>query len=158
MPVKLTHPYQTTTLDVAKVAAIKIEENVAHGSRWIEVWAILGRMDGEKFVQYADPFTGSLAWRYYKIEDGNHPLSPNMGLGKCATCSGWLRGQTSGTHEGCGGTVAPYDGWTRLTVQIPVGRSIREAIALAVYSFLLSEIVPDPETWEPIKLLDGTLE
>jgi hypothetical protein len=158
MPVKLTHPYQTVTLDMAKVAAIKIEENPSVGSRWIEIWAVLGRMEEGVFVQYADPKTGQLAWRYFKIEDGRHPLLVNVGLGKCATCSQWLRGQTSGQHEGCGGTVAPYDGWERLSAQLPVGANIREAIARAVYGFLLTEVVPDPDTWELAKLIDGTLE
>jgi hypothetical protein len=158
VPVKLTHPYQSVALDTVKVAAIKIEENQAHGTRWIEVWAVLGRMDGDVFVQYADPFTGQLAWRYFKIEDGNHPLIANVGLGKCQTCAAWLRGQASGEHAGCGGTVHPYDGWGRLTAAIPAGASIREAIARAVYAFLLSEVVPDPDTWDPIKLIDGTLE
>jgi len=158
VPVKLNHPYQSVSLDTVKVAAIKIEENTAHGTRWIEVWAILGRMEDGQFVQYADPFTGQLAWRYFKIEDGNHPCQSNLGLGKCGTCHGWLRGQTSGEHEGCGGVVAPYDGWERLTAAIPAGASIREAIARAVYSFLLSERVPDLGTWEPAPLIDGTLE
>lgn len=158
MPVKLTHPYQSVALDTCKVAAIKIEENPEGGTRWIEIWAILGREEGGKFVQYADPFTGQLAWRYFKIEDANHPRQSGLGLGKCGTCAGWLRGQTSGEHEGCGGTVAPYDGWERLTAQIPAGASIREAIARAVYSFLLTERVPDLDTWEPALLIDGTLE
>lgn len=158
MPVKLTHPYQSVALDTVKVAAIKIEENSGKGTHWIEIWAVLGRMEGDVFVQYADPFTGQLAWRYFKIEDANHPLQSGLGLGKCGACAEWLRGQTSGEHEGCGGVVAPYDGWERLTGQIPAGASIREAIARAVYAFLLSEQVPDLNTWELAKLIDGTLE
>ena len=158
MPVKLTHPYQSVALDLVKVAAIKVEENPSQGTRWVEVWAVLGRMEGDVFVQYADPITGEKAWRYFKIEDANHPRLPNVGLGKCSACSAWLRGQVSGQHAGCGGAVAPYDGWTRLQASVPAGSNIREAIARAVYAFLLSEEVPDPDSWDVAKLIDGTLE
>jgi len=164
MPVRLTQPKATVTLDQAKVAAIKIEENPSQGSRWIEVWVVIGRLedpaDPTSFRQYADPDTGQLAAWYFKIEDGKHPQAPSQALGRCTepTCRAWTPGQVAGACPVCGSAVAPYDGWTRLTREAPQGASIREAIARSTYAFLLTERVPDLATGLPTLLLDGTLE
>jgi len=107
-----------------------------------------------------DPETYSEAV-YIKLEDGHHPLAPSVGLGKCDACGMWAKG-TPGAECAdveCSGTVQPYDGWTRATAKTPpAGLTIRESLAYLCYQFLMLEEVPDPETGELVKLLDGALE
>jgi len=163
MPVRLTNPLQSVTLETAQIAAIKIEETPHKGQRYVEIWVVFGRMEGDPpvFVQYAHPRTGSEAAYYFKIENGHHPLEPSVGLGRCQNpdCHMWLRGQADGVCQQCGiDGVQPYDGWSRIALAAPAGRTIYEAIGSAAYGFLLSEVVPDPVSWEPVRLLDGYME
>jgi hypothetical protein len=153
----LRSPKVSQTLDRVRIASIKIEENPYIGQRWVEFWLTIGRLtnpaDESSFIQHRDPDTGEDVFTYLKIENGMNPLQPGMALGKCGDCGAWAPA-TSGECAGCGGTISPYDGWTRLVTLDSPNDTIRGAIAAIAYGFLTTEEVPDPETWEPKKLLD----
>jgi len=159
VPIRLSNPLQTVTLDLARIAAMKIETNPCIGQMFVEIWVIVGRLEDGKLVQYPDPRTGQPAAWYFKIEDGNHPMAPNRALGRCPNCGAWHQ-TVAGVCgvEGCEGVIVPYDGMTRLCMAAPSGACMYEAIQNAAYAFLLGEKVPDPVTGELVKLLDGTVE
>lgn len=163
MSLLLNQPLNTHPIDRVKIASLKIEENKCKGQRWIEFWLVLGRLSDptnpDSFMQCADPVTGKEA-RYIKLEHGFHPLAPDEALSKCTICGKWFR-LASGPcpAEGCGGTLLAYDGWERAVSMITAGGvSIFEEIRNLCYQFLISEEVPDPITWEPVRLLDAQLE
>lgn len=136
------------------------------------------------FEEWADPKTGERAW-YVKLEDAEHPLRPGTSLGKCGTCGswhakiggsceavvcdacgakGWTAGPCSeadceGTMRPCAGSVAAYDGFSRLAGRVnPEGQScVCETMLKCMTAFLASELVPDPDTWEERAILPGTL-
>jgi len=150
MPVTLNRTIEPVTLDSAKVVAFKVENNV---ERWVEVWVAFGQDVDGAFVEYRDPATGStVSPAYFKVEDGLHPLSPHMSLRKCPACGLWWKLEAECS---CGESTVPYDGFTRLASSSPSGGSLYAAIAVALYAFLTSEIVPDPSTWELVRLLDA---
>lgn len=157
MSVLLNQPKQTIELPRARVAAIKIEENPYRGQRWIEFYIVLGRVVGSNFEQFAEPETGSEVYEYIKIENGLHPLRAGMALGKCDVCGTWFaKNNGACTEVDCTGTIQPYDGWTRLALAIITkGRSLFVEVQDGSYSFLTTEEVPDPDTWEMRKLLEG---
>lgn len=159
MPIRLTHPFQTVALDVAKLAAMKIENNPSKGTHWLELWVILGREEEGVFVQYADPRTGDMAPFHFKLEHGCHPLT-GLALGRCDTCGAWHPAAAGVCgKDACEGSIQPYDGMARMCQSVPAGAlCMYEAIQKVIYGFLTTEEVPDPTTWEPIKLLDGTVE
>lgn len=151
MPVNLNVPIQPPQLSVAKVVAIKIENNV---EQWVETWVSFGSMIDGVFVEYVDPITHiKVTPAHYKIEDGNHPLQPGASLRRCQSCEKWYGLETACS---CGGATVPYDGLTRLMDAAPVGANMHDAISSAIYNFLLNEIVPDPQTGELKALLDAT--
>jgi hypothetical protein len=163
MSLLLNQPFNLDPLDRVKLAALKIEENKSRGQRWVEFWLVFGRLsnpaDPESFVQYVDPITGREA-KYIKLEYGVHPLAPDTALGKCNICGKWFPTMMGSCDvEGCTGTIKGYDGWMRAVSIVTAGnRTMFEEIRDNCYNFLINEIVPDPITWEPVKLLDAQLE
>lgn len=149
MPIRLTTPKQIAA-DVARVSNLDI--SVDQG--FVSVQMAYGRLlAGGGFEE--EPTFGKLA---FMIKNGVHPRWPSMSLGKCS-CGAWSRNQPSGACPSCSdGTVVPYDGFDRLIVLAPQGASIYEAIANSVYAFLASEIVPDPDSWELVRLVEGSVE
>jgi len=159
MPVTLNHPFTSHLIDKARVAAIKIEENAPRNQRWIEAWVTCGYMDGEQFVQMVQPYTGAEVMLYVKIENGMHPLATGRLLSKCDVCGAWnsLGDGSPCVVPGCPGIMRAYDGWTRVSTALTAGASVYEEIARVLYTFLLTERVPDPDTWELVTLLDASM-
>ena len=153
MPLVSNHPLETKTLDHESLAHISIEENKYAGRRWLEFYIVRGLLtdpnDENSFTEYKHPVTGEAA-RHLKVEMGVHPLAPDQALGKCDTCGKWFHLQGGPCQvEGCAGTIKPYDGWLRA---IMLNR-IYEMIKLCSYTFLTTEMVPDPtdlETMVPL--------
>ena len=148
MAVKLNQPLASVEIDHAKVVSFKVEDNV---EAWVKIWVCLYYKDAEgTLIQYVHPQTGEGAFEF-KIENANHPLVPGTMLGKCDTCGRWHR-LVSGTclAEGCEGDIKPYDGMTRMVITSsyqgpPLSR--RDDTKIALYDFLTTEEVPDPDTW-----------
>lgn len=153
MSVTLADPKQTVTLDKARIAAFKVEDNPGKGTYWLEIWVVLGvEVDGV-FVEYPDPETG-LDAQYIKIENGKHPLDNSQAFGKCRDCGAPVAAIAGVCLEdGCAGEVIPYDGFTRLVTTTPVGSTVRDVIKDCLYAFLASEDVPDLHTGQMRKLL-----
>lgn len=162
--VLLDKPINIVALDHARIANVVFEHNPAIGQRWIEFWITPGRLekpgDPDSFMPYVNPVTGEGAW-HIKVENGHHPLRPSMGLGRCDTCGAWQKGLPGGPcpGKGCGGTVEPYDGWTRfMTSQAPAHQGIGLQVMETSYRFLLDEEVPDPDDFRSmVKLLEGAI-
>ena len=154
MPKLLREPKLSQILDRVRIAAFKVEDNIFQGQRWIEVWVVLGRLEGEEFRQYVDPETGAEIFRYLKLEDGMHPLAPGRALTKCDECGVWgtLRGGCQ--EDGCAGTMAGYDGARRFVLTEHQGPLTYVGFKQALYQFLAGEEVPDPITGELVTLLD----
>jgi len=142
MPVTLQTPLNLDVLDVAKVVSFKVENNVEH---WIEIWLGFGTLVDGVFVEGAAPPA------YFKIENGVNPLAPNVSLRKCTSCDLWY--VLEDECPACGGDTAPYDGFTRLVETTPSGDNLHDAISAALYAFLETEQVPDPDTGEIVPLL-----
>lgn len=160
MPVLLTDPLESVPLERIRVAAIKWENNPLKGQQWVEIWLTLVHLVGEDLVQYVDPNTGDEA-HYIKVEDGVHPLAPDTALGKCDTCAAWYARTTGECDEiGCEGTVQPHPCYARLCAESidPTADCVWQSLRKGVYNWLLSEDVPDPDTWVVRKILDGSLE
>jgi len=186
--VELTEPKVSVELPLARIAAFKSELNPFQGQLWMEFWVVYGRLldpeDPMSFQEWADPRSGERAV-YFKLEDAMHPLRPGTALGKCDTCGswhaktggacaavvcdacgakGWTAGPCSedgceGTMQPCAGTVAPYDGFSRLAGQVDPGGQgcVCETMLKCMTSFLVAEMVPDPDTWEERAILPGVL-
>lgn len=152
MPVTLNRTIEPVVLDSAKVVAFKVENNLEH---WIELWVSFGQLVGGNFAEYRDPDTGAtIPPAYLKIEDGHHPLSPDMALRKCAACDLWYRLELE--CPACSGPTAAYDGFSRLVGgSPPPGGNLHDVISTAIYAFLVGESVPDPDSWELVRLLDA---
>lgn len=160
MSVKLKSPKQAVAIDRMRIAKYEIENNPFMGTRWIQLWLVLGRYstpgDAKTFEQYIDPVTGEPAMGV-KLETGMHPLRDGTALGKCDACGKWHQ-KTTGPCDltktpSCAGTVKPYDGFQRLS------ETFVQAMRTACYQFLTSEEVPDPDDFDKmVKLMDGTLE
>jgi len=159
----ISHPDPTVPLDKARIASYKPELNAGQGRLWLEVWVVLGKLldpeDEDSFVEYPVPSTGAAALEF-KIEDGVHPLRPGTGLGKCDQCGEW-HPRMSGPCglPGCEGTVIMYDGFSRIRTP---PEEIDGDCCFLIHSakmleFLVNEEVPDPDTWEMVKVLDATL-
>jgi len=159
MPVTLNHPFISKTIDKARVAAIKIEENAPRNQRWIEVWVTCGYEEGGQFIQMVQPYTGAEVMLYVKIENGMHPLQSGRLLSKCDVCRAQASVEAGSlcTVPGCPGVMRAYDGWTRVSTALTHGASVYEEIARVLYTFLLTEWVPDPDTWELKPLLDASM-
>jgi len=159
----IINPDPNSPLDKARVAAFKPELNKYQGRLWLEVWVVIGKLldpeDEDSFVEYPVPGTGKAALEF-KIEDGVHPLRPGTALGKCRTCGAW-HPRTAGVcgDDGCEGTVVMYDGFTRVR-QVPEvieGDCCFSIQADKILEFLVTEEVPDPDTWEIVKVFNATL-
>lgn len=144
----LTSPLSYPNLDRVRVAAYKLENNIAEGRLWAELWAVLGYLEDDQdessFRQVFDPRTGEEVFIYVKMENAMHPLRPGFALGKCSDCAFWYN-RTSGDcdQEGCTGTVRPYDGMSRLlSVNLGAGTHGGQVETL-VYLILTAEQVPD---------------
>lgn len=145
MPVTLNTTIEPVLPDSAKVVAFKVENNVEH---WIEIWVAFGAIVDEHFVE-----APTIPPAYFKIEDGVNPFAANVSLRRCPECELWF-----GLEENCsacGGQTDPYDGFSRLVSTTPTGANMYEAIEVALYSFLLNESVPNPDTGEVEPLLDA---
>lgn len=159
----IQNPDPAVPLDKALTVSFKPELNKYRGSLWVEVWVVLGKLydpeDEDSFVEYVIPTTGAAAL-YFKIEDGCHPLRPGMALGKCGTCGAW-HNRISGEcgEDGCAGAVSMYDGFSRIRVPPEgcEGDCCFTAISEKIMKWLISEEVPDPDTWELVKVLDATI-
>lgn len=147
---KLTIP--AMTLDKAKVAAFKVENNQEN---WIEIWVIYGADVDGRFVEYQDPATGhTIPVTYIKLETGSHPLRPGTALRKCSVCGKWLSLSLC-DEPGCEDASAlPYDGFARAAFMETGQNQPYHVMKSAIYSFVMSEIVPDPDTWENRPLID----
>lgn len=147
----LNDPKTTETLDTVKVVAFKVQDNPSANEFWMEIWSVLGRMDGSQFIEYVDPNTGQVAI-YHKIENGRNPLQNSQLLGQCdhTPCSEWALGAISGTCPVCEiGTIQPYDGYTRLYD----GKKVKTK---DIEDFCCDEQVPHPDTGVVQYLLDAT--
>lgn len=154
MPHKLKKPLRTIELDTVRIAAIKIEDNPAKGSKWIEIWLVIGKMNGDIFEQHAHPIIGTEEYKYIKLENGFHPLKSGSFLGRCEKCGEWTLTENVCSETSCGGNIKPYDGLERLEKMIMRDVCFLESIKEQLYYFLLKEMVPDPDTSKVIKLLD----
>lgn len=157
MPVELVTPEQPPVLTHARVMRVEIEDNI---ERSATLYVSLGVLDADdNFVEWRHPVTGLTATRKIKMEDGHHPLT-EQALGQCPECSKWWAATVCPECEGSP-ALTPYDGHTRMTQQIvgALGLSestdIRTVIGTACYVFLISEEVPDPDTWEMRKLISA---
>lgn len=151
MPVNLNIPVEPVVVPSAQVAAFKVEEMAGH---WVDVWVVFGTADGEDFIPYVDPITGDgITPMHVHIEDGVHPLAPDTGLRKCPSCGKWWRLET---QCDCEEATVPYDGFSRIIMH-PHNGILYTHIKEALYGYLLTELVPDPTTWEERPLLDGVL-
>jgi hypothetical protein len=162
MSLQLVNPKQAVQLDRVRIACIKIEYNPYKGQTWVEFWLTIGRLavpgNEASFQQHIDPDTGEEVFAYLKIENGMNPFRGGTMLGKCGTCGKWFA-LVSGScdADGCDGTIGPYDGFTRLMTATASAGTIFDAIANIAYSFLCTEQVPDPDTWEIKRLLEANL-
>lgn len=146
MPVTLATPLVTEAPDTAKVVAFKVENNVEH---WIEVWVAFGNVVDGNFVECR-----TCAPLYLKIENGCNPHASNTSLRKCPECDLWFGLEANCSV--CGGQTDPYDGFSRLAATVTAGGvSLYDEIASAIYAFLTSESVPNPDTGEVAPLLEG---
>lgn len=156
--IALSTPKQSRELTTVKVAAVKFENNHERGRRWVEMWLVLGYMDGEAFVQQVHPDTGDEVFAYLKLEDGGHPLDATKALRKCsdASCGKW---GTAGICTECGEPTVAYDGCTRfLKLNVGGGGELFEELMAQADAFLVGERVPSLEDWgQEIKLVDGVV-
>jgi len=157
----LVAPKETIALDRMRIAAFKVEDNVTQGRRWVEVWVVLGRRqiadDDTSFQQFVDPETGDEVYQYIKLENAMHPLSSGTALGKCSVCGNWMTAIGMDCDvEGCSGVSQAYDGAHRLILMQETNTTLSyTAFKQLLYSFLMDEMVPHPETWELVRLLDA---
>lgn len=152
MPVSLVLPIEPVVLPVAKIGAFKVEEVAG---KWIDIWVTFGVSVSGVFEEYTDAKTGrNVPTLDIHVEDGCHPLDPTTSLRKCQDCSVWYKLDT--TCPNCGKATVPYDGYSRLAAFEGTG-SFRKHTKDALYEFITTEEVPDPETWIVRKLLDGTV-
>jgi len=148
MPVELDTPVEPVVLGFAKIVALKVEDNVEH---WAKVWVSYGTMVDDQWVEYCDPTTGNvIPPKEYHLEDGHHPLAQGTSLRLCPSCGLWWGLETECS---CGEGTVPYDGFSRLASSAPVGGSIYSVIRDSLYTFLTSELVPNPLTGEVEPLL-----
>lgn len=153
--IALSAPKQSRELTTVKVASVKFENNQERGCRWVELWLVVGYMDGEQFVQQVDPDTGSEVYRYLKLEDGGHPLDATKALRKCSDpeCGKW---SPSGVCSECGEPTVAYDGCTRfLKLNVGGGGELFEELLAQADAFLVAERVPSLDYGQEIKLVDG---
>ncbi len=159
----LTEPVQVPDLNRISIANIEIEHNPQRGRAWAEIWCVWGYLEEPgnpmSFVECKHPVTGEDA-TLFKIEDGHHPIAHDMALGKCPTCGAWHQRISSVCGvDGCDGDVAPYDGFTRVMAEMTAdGEDVGTAVQRIAYTFLLTEVIPDHNTWELRPLVAGTPE
>lgn len=155
MHVRLTrHRTPPATLERAKIAAVKLEDNV---ERWIDLWIVFGTEEAGTFVEYRDPDTGQqLPAVLVHLEDGQNPLAPRgTALSRCGDCGAWGGLLATCRDPECEGAMIPYDGLSRFLELKGKGKAAAAGFWEALYSFVLAEEVPDPETGELRRLLDG---
>lgn len=157
MSVLLNQPKMSKTLDRARIAAFKFEDNVAQGQRWIEIWITIGKReiddDDSSFQQYVDPENGKEVYQYVKLENGLHPLAPTQALRKCSECGAW----TASVICKCDSEehTVPYDGASRFILAEHEGALKYSNFKKALYHFLITEEVPHPSTGVMVRLLDA---
>lgn len=150
---KLNKPLKTETLDFIRIAAFKLEDNKYKGSKWVEIWVVIGKITNGVFDQYLNPITGGEEYLYIKLEDHFHPLKPGTKLGKCELCNSWTAENTC-FKTACGGRIIPYDGLTRLENTALNSGLILVEFKKVLYDFLSKEVIPNPVSWEEMKILD----
>lgn len=161
MSVQLREPKRTVELDRARVAAYVYEDNPFLGQRWVIWYVVIGRLttpdDESTFEQHTNPDTGEQHFLEVKIENGMHPLRSGMALGKCDACGVWYQRIGGACDvEGCTGTVRAYDGFTRLMrLPVPPGFRHHQVVQKAAYHFMMTERIPDPESWDEMTILDA---
>lgn len=130
------------------MVAFKVEDNVEH---WLKVWVCYGTVKDGVWEEYSDPATGNtIAPKEYHVEDGHNPLSHGTSLRKCPACGLWWNLETECS---CGEATDPYDGFTRLASVFCEADSLYNVIKDCLYTFLTTELVPNPDTGEVEPLL-----
>jgi len=148
-----------TTIDTVKIVNHQVENNI---EQWIDIYYVLGTMDGDDFVQYFDPVTAmGIPVQRVKLENGNHPLEPGTALRKCPTCGKWFRLETVCDEPACESVeLVPYDGLTRAMMwkaedpdyyAPPICPYL--VTKKALYEFLMNEEVPDINDWPNLRPL-----
>lgn len=152
MPIDLDTPVDFNPPEMAAIGAIKIE-NIA--GQWMDIWITYGDVVDDVFVETVDPYSGTrVQATQIHIEDGLHPLVPNMSLRKCPQCGRWFKLTTE--CPDCLTATGLYDGWTRL-IQTVVSGSVHAKFMDVIYAFLVAEQVPDPLTWVDRPLVKGVV-
>jgi hypothetical protein len=162
--IKLNNPVQSAELDRMMIAAIKFENNPFIGQDWTEIYLVLGYYstpgDETTFVEMAHPHTHG-SHIFIQFEDGFHPERPGLALGKCDTCGKWYQAINGDCSEqGCSGSIGPYDGHTRFMQDAcQAGESLSIAGLRIAYTFLLTEVVPDPDDYTTERpIVSGVIE
>lgn len=151
--ISLTIPPDPPAITHAKVAAMKMEDNVEH---WIKAWLTFGYLDGEDFIEWRDPHSGSiLSPVALHFEDGVHPLDPSRGLRQCPTCGEWYATETE--CPTCQVATTPYDAFSRLVGATPSGgKTCCLGMTCAIYQLAVTDQVPDLVTGALRVLVDGS--
>lgn len=155
MHVRLTTPFTPPpALELAKIAAVKVEEN---REDWVDLWVVYGTEEDGRFREYQDPQTGqNIPAVGIHIENGHHPLAQRgTALSQCDACGAWGALPGPCDERRCDGTRQPYDGLTRLLALEGDRPGALVSFWRVLYRFLLTEQVPDPDTGELRKLLDA---
>lgn len=170
MPVILSTPKQSITLDMARIVHYETETNEHLNQFWLDIYFVYGRYVDGAWEQHVDPADAAIA-QYIRVRDGFNPharpsyfgqgpLGDGLPLGQCEVCGVWHAAKKGAcTEDGCGGLVQPYDGFTRFAAMPPAeGATNYEVNRDGLYTFLTTEQAPDPKTGEIRPLLAATME
>lgn len=158
----LTDPITVRNLTRLKVQNVSFEGNTERGQEWAEVYCDFGFMDDGIFYAYPRPVNMSSVLMF-KFENGMHPESPGMMLGRCDTCNDW-HFKNSGPCDDptCEGTVEPFMSYNRFRNKIDA--SVERDVFKQTENFLVNlngsegQRFPNPEDISDVRaLVDGSV-